>query len=155
MTFGRATIKGGVIAIIAFLLCVSVFKDNLYIYSNGVYLIRNGEFSFYQLGIDVLRCAIGFVASMCFLFFIPLHKYLNERSRNLICVLSRYSIGIYCLSMIILSIYYRMIGRLNINISYSIVYPLLLTGIIVIISYTTLNYCKKRKFLNKLFLGGR
>ena len=155
MTFIRTTVKGGVIAIIVFLLCVSIFKDDLYIYSNGVYLIRNGAFSIHQLGIDILRCAIGLVASMCFLYFIPLHKYLNEGIEKLICTLGRYSIGIYCLSMIILSIYYKVIGRLNVNISYSIAYPLLLTAVIVILSYAILNYCEKRKLLNKLFLGGR
>ena len=155
MTFSKTSVTGGVISIIVFLASVSIFKGDLYIYSNGVYLIRNGAFSFHQLGIDMTRCAIGLVVSICFLYFVPLYKYMSERMQNLVCTLGRYSIGIYCLSMIILHTIYKVMGRFDINISHNYYYPIALAIFVVTICTMSMKFCEKRKILNILFLGGR
>ena len=155
MTFSKTSVTGGVISIIVFLASVSIFKGDLYIYSNGVYLIRNGAFSIHQLGIDMTRCAIGLVVSICFLYFVPLYKYMSERMQNLICTLGRYSIGIYCLSMIILHTIYKVMGRFDINISHNYYYPIALAIFVVTICTMSMKFCEKRKILNILFLGGR
>lgn len=155
MTFSKMTVKGGVLAIIVFLMSASIFKDDLYIYSNGVYLIRDGSLSAHQLGIDMTRCAIGLVASICFLYFIPLHKYLSEGMRNFVCTLGRYSIGIYCLSMIILHTIYKIMGKFDVNILHNYYYPIILAIMVMIICTMSMIFCEKRRILNMLFLGGR
>jgi CMP-N-acetylneuraminic acid synthetase len=109
----------------------------------------------YQLGIDMTRCAIGLVVSICFLYFVPLYKYMSERMQNLVCTLGRYSIGIYCLSMIILHIVYKVMGRFDINISHNYYYPIALAIFVVTICTMSMKFCEKRKILNILFLGGR
>ena len=111
--------------------------------------------SFHQLYVDVMRCMMGGVASVCFLYVMPLPKYLGDKQRYVLCTMSRYSIGIYCISTIMLTIYYKLMGHYGINLSYSIVYPLLLTVLIMFVCYKFLAYCERKEILNKLFLGGR
>lgn len=155
MTFDNTKKEWIVVVVAIFTICAFFFKKEMFIYWGGVHLIRNGEFSLHQLGIDVLRCIIGTVASVCFLYIIPLHKYLSNRLRNYIIILSRYSIGIYCLSNIILTIYYKALGNLGIEIPFNYITPIILAIVVVIISCVILRYCEKRKLLNTLFLGGR
>ena len=142
-------------AIAGILICAYIFKGELYVYSSGVCLIRDGKLSLHQLEIDIMRCFISFVASLCVLSLIPYTKYLKVRTKNAICMLSRYSIGIYCLSTILLTIYYKIIGRLNINITHNYIYPVILASIVVWLSCIFLKYCGRKIWLNRLFLGGR
>ncbi len=155
MTFKKTSLIRVFVAVAVFLMCVSIFKGDLYVYSSGVCLIRDDKFSFHQLRIDTLRCLIGFVASLCFLSLIPYTTYLKVKAKKAICMLSRYSIGIYCLSTILLTIYYKIMGRLNINIAHNYIYPVILASIVTWLSYILLKYCGKKVWLNRLFLGGR
>ncbi len=155
MSFNKTHKKMTVLILIAYLICVFLFEKEMFIYWGGVHLIRNGEFSFHQLGIDTLRCLIGIVASSCFMCLIPYHKYLNDKVRGYIIMLSHYSIGIYCLSNIILTIYYKSLGNLGIEIPFNYITPAILAIVVVIISCVILRFCEKRKLLNLLFLGGR
>lgn len=146
---------GVAIACVALPVCVSFFQDELYIYTSGVCIIRDGSISFDQLKTDVSRSVIALVASICFLYFVPLGRYLSAKCKNVLCSLSRYSLGIYCLTSIMLSVQYKALGKLGIDIPYSYIYPIALTLVIMTCSYYFFRYCEKRRILNALFLGGR
>lgn len=146
---------GVAIACVALPVCISFFHDELYIYTSGVCIIRDGSISFDQLKTDVLRSVIALVASICFLSFVPLGRYLSAKCKNVLCSLSRYSLGIYCLTSIMLSVQYKALGKLGIDIPYSYLYPIALTLVIMTCSYYFFRYCEKRRILNALFLGGR
>ena len=155
LTFNKTRWTGAVVAFIAFIVCVLLFHNELYIYTSGVCIIRDGSISLYQFKIDILRCAIGFVASICFLYFIPLCGHLSLIYKDIICSLSRYSLGIYCLTSIMLSVQYKVFGKLGIDMPYNIFYPFLLALIMMIFSYYFFRFCEKKRVLNTLFLGGR
>ena len=155
LTFNKTKWYGTVICSIAFLICVSFFHDELYVYTSGVCIIREGSVNVAQLKTDVLRCVIALIASICFLYFVPLSKNLSVRHKDILCNLSRYSLGIYCLTSIMLSVQYKALGKLGIDIPYSYLYPIALTLVIMTCSYYFFRYCEKSRILNALFLGGR
>lgn len=155
LTFNKTMWMGAVVACISFIVCVSLFNNELYIYTSGVCIIRDGSISLYQLKIDILRCAIALVASICFLYFVPLCGHLGSIYKDIICSLSRYSLGIYCLTSIMLSIQYKVMGKLEIDIPYNIFYPFLLALVMIFFSYYFFGFCEKKRVLNTLFLGGR
>lgn len=155
ITFKNFSLQWGGIAIICFSICVSLFKDDLYIYFNGVYLIRDGKFSMHQLGIDCTRFTISLITSICFLYFIPLCKCVGIQMRSVLCALGRYSLGIYCFSTIIFVILYKIMGLFDINIPHNYVSPLILALIVSALSYYFMIICSKYKLLTLLFLGGR
>ncbi len=155
MTFTHFKFTNGIIAFLLFLVCVYFFKDDLYIYTSGVYLIRNGEISIYQLCIDFSRCLISFVASACFLYLTTLFRSIRKPVKDVICECSRYSLGIYCLSSIILTLLYKLMGKFNIDIPYNYISPFIITLIILTVCYSFFKFCESKKVLNLLFLGGR
>ena len=146
---------GVAIACVALSVCVSFFQDELYIYTSGVCIIRDGSISFDQLKTDVLRSVIALVASICFLYFVPLSKNLSVRHKDILCNLSRYSLGIYCLTSIMLSVQYKVLGKLGIDIPYNHFYPLVLAFVMIFFSYYFFRFCEKKKVFDTLFLGGR
>ena len=155
LTFNKTKWYGTVICSIAFLICVSFFHDELYVYTSGVCIIREGSVNVAQLKTDVLRCVIALIASICFLYFVPLSKNLSVRHKDILCNLSRYSLGIYCLTSIMLSVQYKVLGKLGIDIPYNHFYPLVLAFVMIFFSYYFFRFCEKKKVFDTLFLGGR
>ena len=135
--------------------CTFQYKKELFIYASGVNIWQNGIVNIYQLNIDVKRMIISIIASISFLALMSLYRYIPNKISELICSLSRYSLGIYCSSSIMLMVYYKAIGKLSIDISHNYVYPFFLSVIIITLSYFFFKRCEKIYWMNKLFLGGR
>ena len=155
ITFKKTKRSVGIVLLILFILCVSIFKDELYVYGSGVCILKDGGINLHQYWVDLVRCSIGFCCSIFFLYMIPLFQNLREMIKEKIYLMSHFSIGIYCLSDIILTIYYKVLGNLGIEIPFNYITPIILAIVVVIISCVILRYCEKRKLLNTLFLGGR
>lgn len=143
------------ISILSLVGCTYLYEKELFIYVTGVNIWQEGTISIHQLAIDVERITISIVASISFLTLISGYRYMPNKISEIVCDLSRYSLGIYCSSSIMLMLYYKALGKLAIDISHSYIYPLCLSMIIIAISYMFFKRCEKRYWLNTLFLGGR
>lgn len=135
--------------------CTYLYNKSLFIYVTGVNIWQAGTISVHQLLIDVERMAISIVASISFLTLMSCYKYIPGKISKMICDFSRYSLGLYCSSSIMLMVYYKVTGKLAIDISHNYIYPLCLSIIIVTLSYVFFKRCEKKPWMNKLFLGGR
>ena len=135
--------------------CTYLYKKDLFIYATGVNIWHGGTISLSQLTIDIERIAISIVASISFLTLVSWYRYMPSKMSELICNLSRYSLGIYCSSSIVLMVYYKVMGKLAIDITHNYIYPLCLSIIVVALSYVFFKCCEKIYWMNRLFLGGR
>ena len=143
------------ISILLLIGCTYLYNKEIFIYVTGVDIWHEGTIDVHQLTIDIKRIAISIVASISFLTLISWYKYIPNKISEIICNLSRYSLGIYCSSSIMLMVYYKVMGKLSIDITHNYIYPLCLSIIIVALSYSFFMRCEKIYWMNKLFLGGR
>lgn len=143
------------ISILLLIGCTYLYNREIFIYVTGVDIWHEGTIDVHQLAIDIKRIAISIVASISFLTLISWYKYIPNKISEIICNLSRYSLGIYCSSSIMLMVYYKVMGKLAIDIMHNYIYPLCLSIIIVALSYSFFMRCEKIYWMNKLFLGGR
>ena len=123
------------------IICAFAYKGWMYIYTTDFRMLE--------------RYAIALLGSICFMSIVAWHTNLNNKLKLLICNLSRYSLGIYCLSVIIQTVYYKILGNLDINLEHNYIYPVFLSFVITCVSYKILNFCEDKRILNKLLLGGR
>ena len=161
MLTGKAIIPNSVkfykllISILLLIGCTYLYNKDMFIYVSGVNIWQGGTISIRQLAIDAERIAISIIASISFLTLLSWYRYIPSKISNIICDISRYSLGIYCSSSIMLMVYYKVTGKFTIDITHNYIYPLCLSTIIVSLTYVFFKRCEKKYWMNKLFVGGR
>ena len=140
------------IAVIALIICSLFYDSSMYVYSKE--LINNGTFNYQWIYDETRRYIVRIFGSISFMYIIR-HDILSKWLKKTMCNLSRYSLGVYCASTIILTVYYKAIGNMNINIPHNYIYPIILAIAITSILYKFFCYCEKSNILKTLFLGGR
>ena len=141
------------IAVIALIICSLCYDSSMYVYSKE--LINNETLNLRWIYDEIGSCIVRVIGSISFLYIILWHDLLPEWLKKIMCNLSRYSLGVYCTTTIMLMIYYKALGNMNVNIIHNYIYPIILAIVLTAISYKFFGYCEKRKILKLLFLGGR
>lgn len=156
-SFAVRKAKGVMLPIVAvvIVICAVLYDRDMFIYTNDTNILKNGELNRVALYNDIERYALSFMACVAFMSLIAWYDKLTERMKNVICTLSRYSLGLYCVSTMLLTIYYKLLGNLDINLPHNYIYPVVLSLAIVYVSYRMMAFCEKQRWLNMLFLGGR
>ena len=114
-----------------------------------------GQIDSNQLRIDVTRWALALVNSIGFTIIVSRIRW-PKCTKNLLPTLSRYSIGIYCLSIIFQTVVYKINNNLfNISIPHNYFTPVLYAIITTIVCERILHYAQKNEIARQLFLGGR
>lgn len=137
------------IAITASIICSMYYDGSMYTYSD------NETLNLRWVRDEIGRYITRIVGSISFMYIIGWHELLPEWLKKIICSLSRYSLGVYCTTTIMLTIYYKILGNTGVNIPHNYVYPVILALVLTSISYRFFCYCEKKRILNLLFLGGR
>ena len=141
------------IAVIALIICSLCYDSSMYVYSKE--LINNETLNLRWIYDEIGSCIVRVIGSISFLYIILWHDLLPEWLKKIMCNLSRYSLGVYCTTTIMLMIYYKALGNMNVNIIHNYIYPIILAIVLTAISYKFFGYCENRKILKLLFLGGR
>lgn len=143
---------------VAFAMVISAifYDDSMYIYPKDFTILNYDTTSIVSVLCNLLqRCTVRVVGSLGFISLIAWYDLIPKRLRQVIRNLSSYSLGVYCATTIMLSIYYKIMGNLGINLSHNYVYPVILAIILTTISYCFFCIYDKKRILNTLFLGGR
>lgn len=143
-------------AIIFLAITPLLFEKEYFVYTSGVSITDwGGQFSVSQLKIDVIRWIFAFVNSICFMVLIVFVRWpLNIKL--MLSRLSKYSIGIYCLSFLMQTIIYKLNYHLfNINIPHNYITPIIYGVVITVLCERILHFMKNYKLARLLFLGGR
>lgn len=145
-----------VIAIACFFITPFLFNKDLFIYTTGISIYEwGGQIDCNQLRIDVTRWALALVNSIGFTIIVSRIRW-PKCTKNLLPTLSRYSIGIYCLSIIFQTVVYKINNNLfNISIPHNYFTPVLYAIITTIVCERILHYAQKNEIARQLFLGGR
>lgn len=143
-----------VISGIIYVILLSLYNRDTYIYTSGYALIRYGIFNQKQLVIDIHRFVIGFTGVICIIYFM---KRLFDETNNFlwkgIGIIGKESLGIYILSEYIFTyLVSRILSGLN-GVNYGIV--LLESVVILLVSYFATKVLKKNGAVRAILFGGR
>lgn len=130
------------------------FTKDLYVYTTGICVVSNQGIDIQQVLRDVERWIFAFVNSMG-LITIMGGGFLQWKKCNF-QVLGRYSIGIYCLSSILQTFFYKFNNHfLFVAIPHNYFTPAIYAIITIVICKIILQFVEKNKITKLLFLGGR
>ena len=134
------------------LLCGSAFyfSRDLYVYTTGISINQDYK----QLWIDIIRWGIALVNSVCYIVVVYSFEF-NGWLSDALARFSKCSIGIYCLSMIIQLVVYKLMHYVNIAIVHNYILSVVMAIITIVVCERMLWVSSKVKILNVLLLGGR
>lgn len=144
-----------VVPVIIFFVCYYFFRYDTFVYTTGVRVWQDGQFSWSMLCIDFQRFVIGIVASLCFFALIGYYKLMPKKFISFITNCSKYSLGIYCFSMICYFLYVSAYDYFPFSMEFNHAYALLIALFFVIVAYYFFKFCDKFPLLRMLFLGSR
>lgn len=141
--------------VLVFLILLSYFDRNDYVYTSGTFIIRNKEIFAPQILIDCYRWFIGLVGSLCVIITIVLLQSIKTL-RFLIKLLRSLSvIGTKTMGLYIISTYcFQLFHLLPID-SFCYLYHILEFVMVICISYLLILLIEQNKYLRKYLLGGR
>lgn len=144
------------LAVFLFLIITFLFERDFFIYTTGVSIYEwGGQININQLRIDVVRWAFALINSIGFIVIIGSIRW-SKWVKDILTTISKYSIGIYCLSIIIQAIIYKLNNlSVNIAIPHNYITPILYALITTVACERILHYSKNNKITRILFLGGR
>lgn len=133
-----------------------LFSKEYFVYTTGVSIADwGGLLSVDQLKTDIIRWTFAFVNSISFIVLITLIRW-KHKFKSILIQLSKCSIGIYCLSILMQTIIYKLNNHVfNINIPHNYITPIVYAVIVTVLCERVLYYAKEYKVTKDLFLGGR
>ncbi len=135
---------------IVYLILMSLFNTDSYIYTTGFTII--GKQIITQIYIDLYRFLVGLAGSIIVILAIGfLLKQNVTNSRKIIAKLGQESLGIYIISGFFLPLLSNNTTQFSLNYLYTIIETL----IIILTSYTLIVFLKRYKLANKILFGGR
>lgn len=143
------------LVVIALVICSLLYDGSMYVYVKEISISNNEAFTLKGLYNELQRYAVRSIGSLSFIYLLAWYDVLPIKLKNIFCSLGRYSLGVYCTTTIMLTVYYKALGNMHINIPHNYIYPIILAIALVLITYKFFYYCEKKPMLNQLFLGGR
>lgn len=130
--------------------CYYNFHHDIYVYTTGTCIWRDGYISLKHCCIDLQRYVVGVIGSLCFMVYISFYRNLPLKIIDLLCRLGKYSLAIYGLSNLLFYIYRHIYDRALIKVEENYWLPLVLSVFFIVIIYMFLEKCTRYNTLRKL-----
>lgn len=138
-----------------FLVAVHFFTYDIFIYTTGFCIRRNHAYDLPQLGIDMLRFLIGFIASMWFMSLAVRMKVFSGRMVDGLVRIGRDTLAIYGLQSVILEVMNHILDKYDLNISYNYWLPVVDACGILLLAELILRLLRRNGVTRMLFVGGK